>query len=774
MIKKFKKLTACTLVTMLCLSATMPYPVHATEIDQNADTGETKELDENAVPMDNTDTVENETNVQESENNPEPEQNLTKENESSDVMGGTATTQDKSENVLGSEPVMTVSDNIQPLAANNAGSFNVTGGSSGSDWVYDNNANTLTFKNSGNYTITGDGAESAEQIVIGAKINVTVTLNNVNCQPANAGMNIDGSSNVTLVLVGSNTFTSGNYYNAGIEFNNAVNGSLTIKGAGSLYAESRRGDYSGTAGAGIGGGSNSSGNNITIESGSVTVSAKGEGAGIGGGENGSGNNINISGGLITINGYTNGAGIGGGRNGSGSDITISGGNIRLKGNNANTGAGIGGGQSGNGSRITISGGTINVVNSYSNGAGIGGGGNGIAENITITGGTINAGSMMGSGIGSGVNLNSGNIYSISTTISGGIVNASSDYGAGIGGGAGGYSIGTTITGGTITASSNYGVGIGGGSSSNGSVNTSISGGSVKTTGGGGGTDSTPKDGNGKNVYLAKLENQDGNNSVLVGSSTFTRAGNHSDGDTAFYLYLAGEQTHDLSANGLQYKAIWNNNSTFTVKQIPPVPSVDIDSQTASSITVKEPAGAGTYGNAQYRIDRGSWQDSRVFENLKSDTLHTIEVKYAGNNSFTESGIGKKEDVNTAPATYTITIPQETLTAGNESSKNEMSVDTNNFDLGYGGKVDVKVSNTGSISSDGNLTLTRQQAIGTTTITSALLVDGIPFNDISKPVATFKSTNDSPVSISFAKPAETEILAGTYSGTITFEVSYSEP
>ena len=205
----------------------------------------------------------------------------------------------------------------------------------------------------------------------------------------------------------------------------------------------------------------------------------------------------------------------------------------------------------------------------------------------------------------------------------------------------------------------------------------------------------------------------------------------------------------------------------------PIPTNIKTKTTANTIEVIPLDNTDIYGTAQYKLDNGNWGTNTVFTNLKAQRSYTVYTRYLGNELYLVSD-SSSSSVTTSSPTYTITIPQETLTAGNESSKNEISVDTNNFDLGYGGKVDVKVSNNGSISSDGKLILIRQQDTGTTTITSALLVNGTPFTDINNPVATFKATNNSPVSISFEKPVETKILAGTYSGTVTFEVSYSEP
>ena len=75
--------------------------------------------------------------------------------------------------------------------------------------------------------------------------------------------------------------------------------------------------------------------------------------------------------------------------------------------------------------------------------------------------------------------------------------------------------------------------------------------------------------------------------------------------------------------------------------------------------------------------------------------------------------------------------------------------------------------------DGKLTLTRQNDTGKHTITSALLVNNTALGNLNNHVAAFTMDNKTPVSVSFAKPTETNIPAGTYNGTIIFEVSYSE-
>ena len=177
------------------------------------------------------------------------------------------------------------------------------------------------------------------------------------------------------------------------------------------------------------------------------------------------------------------------------------------------------------------------------GAGIGGGYGGSSENIKITGGTVTAtGGMYGAGIGGSCDGSGENI-----TIAGGTVTATGGWaGAGIGGGDAGSGRNITITGGTVKASS------------------------ISTT---------PTDGKGNNVYLAKLENQDGVNTVDSGTGnakTFTRAGNHPGNDTAFYLYLTG-QDHDLVTSKGKYKAKWNSTTNgFTIRPEHGVVHIDAD------------------------------------------------------------------------------------------------------------------------------------------------------------------------------------------------------
>ena len=333
-------------------------------------------------------------------------------------------------------------------------------------------------------------------------------------QKGKAALSVQGKGNVEIELDGNNELKSGKG-RAGLE--KTSTGTLTLKDdnkeAGSLMATG------GMSGAGIGGGFQGNGENITITGGTVTATGgesggaiNGGGAGIGGGNGGDngnggvGNNITITGGTVTATGGFNAAGIGGGNNGNGENITIKGGTVNATGGEG--GAGLGGGSnnngnSGNGKNITITGGTVNATGTV-NSAGIGGGAMGSGENITITGGTVNAtGSASSAGIGGSMDGSGKNI-----TITGGTVTAAGgEGGAGIGGGSNNSGNNITITGGKVTATgTDGGAGIGGGNGGNGE-NITIKGGTVTAAGGlgaagiGGGSSFAGMDGNGENITI---------------------------------------------------------------------------------------------------------------------------------------------------------------------------------------------------------------------------------------------------------------------------------
>ena len=300
-------------------------------------------------------------------------------------------------------------------------------------------------------------------------------------QKGKAALSVQGKGNVEIELDGDNELKSGTQ-SAGLE--KTSTGTLTLKDdskeAGSLTATG------GNNAAGIGGGFQGNGENITITGGTVNATGGygGGAAGIGGAF-ANGENITITGGTVNAAGsyfdHGMGAGIGGGGNSSGNNITITGGTVNVTGGYGG-GAGIGGGaEGGGGNNITIKGGTVTATgggNRGNSGAGIGGGSSGSGENITINDGKVTAtGGSYAAGIGGGsVGAWGGDAGSgKNITINGGTVNATGDGGAGIGGGGaaasdielwgsnGGNGEDITINGGTVNAAGAYGgAGIGGG------------------------------------------------------------------------------------------------------------------------------------------------------------------------------------------------------------------------------------------------------------------------------------------------------------------------
>ncbi len=229
-------------------------------------------------------------------------------------------------------------------------------------------------------TITAKDKQTAEVTL--KDVNIDVSGTGGALVSGSAAVSTDGAGNVTIELEGENTVRSG-YNRAGVEKNNT--GSLTITDAnndsGSLDATG--GEY----GAGIGGGFQSSGSDITISGSKVKAMGGQYAAGIGGGMWSSGSNITITDAEVNATGNFGGAGIGGGAYGDGRNITLSDSDVTAKGGSG--GAGIGGGVgyttlgSGNGSDITISGGTTKAAGGEY-GAGIGGGALGNASNITVS------------------------------------------------------------------------------------------------------------------------------------------------------------------------------------------------------------------------------------------------------------------------------------------------------------------------------------------------------------------------------------------------------
>ena len=512
----------------------------------------------------------------------------------------------------------------QARANNNAGDFNVTGDSG---WNHDGIfTKWIRITQSGTYTITGDGSEHEGYCIeIFGSINVNLTLKDVKmrCSASSAAaMNIEGTATVTLNLEGDNSFTSTGDDRAGVEFC-AQSGSLTITSTtnGSLTAKG------GANAAGIGGGLNGTARNITISGGTVNATGGNSGAGIGGGFTGGASDITISGGTVIATG--NAAGIGGGFYGGASNITISGGTVTATGWYG--AAGIGGGWDGNASDITISGGTVTATGN--GGAGIGGGNDGSGSNIEISGGIVIA-TGDAAGIGGGYFDGSDNNYGSNITISGGTVIATGGpNSAGIGGGPRGSANNIYISGGTVTAkgSSSNAAGIGSGHGGDASASDiKISNGSVKASS----ITITPTNDGTNNVYLCAIPDLSGVNSVTVDGSTYTRNGDHPEGDGTFYLYLTGKN-HAITVGETEYYAAWDSVSN-TFKVYTP--------KTNASFSATGEDG-GTLSNVdssmQYSVNGGAnWVDitGDMMEITGVTTANGIQVKRPENGSIPASEV----------------------------------------------------------------------------------------------------------------------------------------
>ena len=152
-----------------------------------------------------------------------------------------------------------------------------------------------------------------------SKGDVDVTFDDLKIDVSDKGeaaVTVRGNHDATIELDGDNELKSGGYH-AGLEKNDErfeddeiISGKLTIKDDkgkdGSLTAKG------GEGGAGIGGGAEKTGSNITIQGGTIEAEGGEGAAGIGGGIKSTGSNITIQGGTIEAVGGKGAAGIGDG------------------------------------------------------------------------------------------------------------------------------------------------------------------------------------------------------------------------------------------------------------------------------------------------------------------------------------------------------------------------------------------------------------------------------------------------------------------------------
>ena len=177
-------------------------------------------------------------------------------------------------------------------------------------------------KDEGETVITSTSGKSEEHTVTidTSEGNVDVTFDDLKIDVSGKGeaaVTVKGDHDATIELDGDNELKSGSN-NAGLEKNDErfeddeiISGKLTIKDDngkdGSLTAEGGEG-----GGAGIGGGVEKTGSNITIQGGTIEAEGGAGGAGIGGGIKSTGSNITIQGGTIEAVGGKGAAGIGDG------------------------------------------------------------------------------------------------------------------------------------------------------------------------------------------------------------------------------------------------------------------------------------------------------------------------------------------------------------------------------------------------------------------------------------------------------------------------------
>ena len=154
-------------------------------------------------------------------------------------------------------------------------------------------AQTATVVTTGVTQWGGDESDKEYWYVVNDEINITDR--------------ITVTGNVHLILADGCNLTASKGINV------SAGNSLSIYGQtdGSGALEATRDSYN----AGIGGGYNGSGGEVTIHGGEVTATGY-SGAGIGGGQNGNGGAVTISGGTVTATGESSGAGIGSGYGGS--------------------------------------------------------------------------------------------------------------------------------------------------------------------------------------------------------------------------------------------------------------------------------------------------------------------------------------------------------------------------------------------------------------------------------------------------------------------------
>ena len=192
--------------------------------------------------------------------------------------------------------------------------------------------------------------------------------------------NVSVHSSMTLTIPEGKTLTVNGRINTG-------NNTLTVAGAGELIVNGANGANGGSGGIGVSG-------NLTVESGTVTVTG-GKGADDGGDGAGWGGigvygNLTVNGGTVDVTGGYSGKGrFGNGGNGVVGNLTVSGGTVTVYGGKGSDGSVPGDGGIGVTNNVTVNGGTVTVT-----GGSGGEGSSGNGSNEKAVGGTITCGDSM--------------------------------------------------------------------------------------------------------------------------------------------------------------------------------------------------------------------------------------------------------------------------------------------------------------------------------------------------------------------------------------------
>ena len=427
--------------------------------------------------------------------------------------------------------------------------------------------------------------------------------------------------------------------------------------------------------------------------------------------------------------------------------------------------------------ITIADGTTNVLKSGNYCAGLQK--NGTSGKLTINGtGTLEAtGGTNGAGIGGGKQGTGSGI-----TISGGTVTATGgSRGAGIGGGYGGAGSGITISGGSVKA---------------------VAGSSANAIGGGEYADAvTPTNGTG-NVYLLTIENPDGKDVFIDGSTTPYKPSNHSaadTGDTNLYAYLTGE-THKVKIGDEETEYKFDTNKFLPVPKAiyftftaPTDLVYDGNAKTATVEAKNGITGIGTITVKYYDADGNKLDSAPVVPGTYTVKIDvTAGTNYAAVTDLTADSwkfsIDKATPNVTAPTATAITYGQA-LSASKLSDAKWSWVDGNTIptvkNSGYDAKMTVDDSNYDYTDVEGydstNHTVTRTIAVTVNpapakVLTAPSAIKNLVFDGNSKELVTAGTASGGTMvysldGVSFSETIPTATEAGTY--TVHYKVSGDE-